>query len=429
MREFGCPSSTTHRRKTLTKALVLLQTLLVGAVGVLVLRQLLGACSRSSSTEPIRTTWSSSSNDAAIIMNEPAAAAPPPLPSLLLLGNNTNHNHTNKTETTDTHPEQERILIFSFVYGQRAAHKKYLRLFCESARYATNVDFVILGDLQPPHFDFSAASSNNVQHVLVSWDDLIDRVEDKVFGRRNVGDLRNASGYKVNDFKPLFGYLFPDLTKGYDWWGHMDNDVIVGNLRQFLTDKVLRQSDIITGLPGVPQTGHYYTYGAFTLYRNTQTVNELFRLSALPLESILGNRHAMCFDEWGECGGGQHDGVPKNHVNASMSGIIFRHAENLGLRWRGRAVPFLQDHYCQKFAQYQGTENCAPCVFRQGTLVSAKPRGSPNQPYEVGFCHYQRGKKAIEESLLDESRLAQLAAAGEFQVSFDKGVSVLQQEN
>ena len=40
--------------------------------------------------------------------------------------------------------------------------------------------------------------------------------------------------YKLCDYKPAYGYIFPEYTKGYDYWGHCDmTDCIFGNLRKF----------------------------------------------------------------------------------------------------------------------------------------------------------------------------------------------------
>jgi len=263
----------------------------------------------------------------------------------------------------DDEPKRESILLTTFLYSEKAANKKYLRMFAESARYAEGVDFLIVGDYKPP-FDFPP----NMKHVLLPWNDLIDLVVDKVLFGQGEGDLREDDGYKVNDFKPLFAFLFPHLVEGYDWWGHVDNDMVVGSIRKFLTDELLASSDILTAMPGNELNGELYTYGPFTLYRNNRVNNELFKLSALPLRTIMGTRHAMCFDEWGECG----RGMPK-HVNASMSGIIHNFRENLGIRWKGNALGMVQDRHCEQEEEYIGKEDCSPCEFDRGTLISAKP--------------------------------------------------------
>ncbi len=36
-------------------------------------------------------------------------------------------------------------------------------------------------------------------------------------------------GYKLNDFKTDYGYIYSKLVKDYDFGGHMDLDIILGN--------------------------------------------------------------------------------------------------------------------------------------------------------------------------------------------------------
>lgn len=68
--------------------------------------------------------------------------------------------------------------------------------------------------------------------------------------------------YKLCDYKPAYGYIFPEYTKGYDYWGHCDmTDCIFGNLRKFLTDEFLTGAD------------KFLYLGHMTIYRNTDEVN------------------------------------------------------------------------------------------------------------------------------------------------------------
>jgi hypothetical protein len=134
-------------------------------------------------------------------------------------------------------------------------------MFVETAS-TSGVDFVILGYSRPP---FPLPS--NIRHVSVTWNQFVDLIADRLFEGK---DLRNASPYKIIDFKPLFAYLFPKKVKGYDW---------LGNATKFLTHSVLDQHDIISAIPRK-------AWGPFTLYRNNQRVNELFRLAELPLGKI-----------------------------------------------------------------------------------------------------------------------------------------------
>ena len=62
----------------------------------------------------------------------------------------------------------------------------------------------------------------------------------------------------------MYGYLFDDYLTEYDFWGHCDVDLIFGNIRKFIDDKILNQYDRIL------------SRGHLSLYRNCKEINELF---------------------------------------------------------------------------------------------------------------------------------------------------------
>jgi hypothetical protein len=71
--------------------------------------------------------------------------------------------------------------------------------------------------------------------------------------------------YKLCDYKPLYGHLFADYLKGYDFWGNFDPDVIFGRINNFVPDELYQHYDKI------------FDRGHFALYRNTPAVNLVYR--------------------------------------------------------------------------------------------------------------------------------------------------------
>jgi hypothetical protein len=122
--------------------------------------------------------------------------------------------------------------------------------------------------------------------------------------------------YKVNDFKPAFAHLFPDLLHGYDLWGTIDNDILLGDVRGYV-EKFLDDFDVIGGIPNHP------TWGPFTMYRNVEHINQLFFKASLPMQIILGLPYAMFFDEW------QEYGRLRKVPYATISGIIERNRDSV----------------------------------------------------------------------------------------------------
>jgi hypothetical protein len=296
--------------------------------------------------------------------------------------------------------------MITYVFGEDAVNKRYLRIFIESAR-RSGIDVAVVGDPLP----FIDEMPPNVRHVLVTWDDLVDRVKNKIFHGKEPGPLREKKHYyKIVDFKPLFAYLFPEQVEGYDWWGHLDNDAVLGDVRQFLGRDRLFCHDVISGIPNA------HSWGPFMLYRNTPIINRLFFLAKRPLEEIFATGQYQFFDEWG---GGPAEDPKGPHYESTMSGILERFVESFDIRWDG-GVPMVWDGDCLS----RGLQESCQCSlireeFNKQTLVQSF------DDTEVAICHFQHSKKIMEESLADDSLLVQLLEQGQFNVNFSEGFMLL----
>ena len=96
--------------------------------------------------------------------------------------------------------------------------------------------------------------------------------------------------YKLCDYRPAFGYIFKDLTRGFDYWGYCDLDMIFGDLQKYLPTK---KYDKISRL------------GPFCLYRNIKRVNEAFMLNGnckFNYKGIFSSNVHFAFDEIGKYG-------------------------------------------------------------------------------------------------------------------------------
>jgi hypothetical protein len=314
----------------------------------------------------------------------------------------------------DDSSSKGRIKMATFVFGEKAASKPYLQMFLESAR-DSGVDIAIVGSPEPPF-----ALPPNVQHVPLTWEQFASLVSTRLFGGHPVKNLPKASPYKVIDFKPLFAYLFPELVSGYEWWGHMDNDLMLGDVRRFLTPEILEQNDIISGV-------HKKSWGPFTLYRNSNVTNDLFKLAPGPLRRIFDNETALFFDEWGKV----------RYFDNSMTGIITKHAQRLGLRWHGD-FPVGWDGECKKRIN-RGKKRCSECSFTlpqrndgisKQRLIQDQSEITPGcTPHsdedkcqrEVMLCHFEMGKLHVEASLVDPKFRSHLIENKRWRVSFLEG--------
>jgi hypothetical protein len=99
------------------------------------------------------------------------------------------------------------------------------------------------------------------------------------------------SAYKVCDYRPAFGMLFDDYLNEFDFWGHCDVDIIWGDIRKYTTEEILDKYDIFSTRKG-RMSGH------FSLFRNTPSINQLFRQSS-EFAEVMRQVRCRAFDEEG----------------------------------------------------------------------------------------------------------------------------------
>lgn len=97
-------------------------------------------------------------------------------------------------------------------------------------------------------------------------------------------------GYKISEFRPAFGIIFEDYLKDYDFWGYCDPDIILGKISHFITEEVLANHDVITA-------SEKQLVGHFTIFRNSETVKNLFRQTDDYIKIFTDNAQYYNFDE------------------------------------------------------------------------------------------------------------------------------------
>lgn len=105
-------------------------------------------------------------------------------------------------------------------------------------------------------------------------------------------ELSYNNPYKLCDLKPMYGAIFENDLKPYDFWGFCDFDMILGNLKKVITPKLLEEFDIIC----VKQA---YASGPFTILKNKKNINWFFRCSK-DWQDVLFHPNYQKFDEAGD---------------------------------------------------------------------------------------------------------------------------------
>lgn len=139
----------------------------------------------------------------------------------------------------------------------------YLPLFLLTAGANRTVDFVFVADSPAP-----PDLPENVRWVERSLDRLVDGMSHRLDCRLDV-----RGGYKLIDLRPTFGVSLADLLDGYDFWGSLDCDTVLGDVRTFASDERLADHDVLCF------RGRGFTHGPLTVYRNADAVNRLFELA------------------------------------------------------------------------------------------------------------------------------------------------------
>lgn len=156
----------------------------------------------------------------------------------------------------------------------------YFSLWLQSAEKNPDFDFFIYSDLP---LDIKAES--NVKQIQISFVELKSKIE-KLLNRK----VCLKTPYKLCDFRPMYGMIFEEEIKGYDFWGFIDIDLILGRLTTFISDELLDTYDKL------------YYEGHFSLFRNCELMNTLFMRRyphVLDWQYAFSTNYACHFDENG----------------------------------------------------------------------------------------------------------------------------------
>lgn len=189
------------------------------------------------------------------------------------------------------------------------------------------VDFFLLSDAAP-----DATLPPNVRFVRVTLDELLRRFRPlgcTLTSLRSRGTFSSGvSQAKVNDLKPFFGTAFAELLRPYEWWGNLQEDLVLGDLRAFATSALLARSDVVS-----PYTAPLNASGVLMLFRNTPVATEAWRRSSA-VRRVLTSPSYLVFDEWwGALAGG--DNLPRVLGREADAGRLRLSVASPQRRWMG----------------------------------------------------------------------------------------------
>ncbi len=183
----------------------------------------------------------------------------------------------------------------------------YLPYFLKTCKHNEWIDFVIVSNKTSRE-----ALPINVRFVS----ETLDSMQARIKATLGVSIDLNVSAYKLCDFRPCFGVLFPEFVKGYEFWGHCDLDLILGDIHSFVYEQ-LNTFDFIS-------LRHDYISSWFAIYRNIEALNMAY-LKSEHHKLIFTDPIYYNFDEtnfkFAEFSSGIHYSKVKSNVR-SMTHVI-----------------------------------------------------------------------------------------------------------
>ena len=165
-----------------------------------------------------------------------------------------------------------RIALIVLYFGNLP---KYFEVFEYTLSYNPNIDCLFFTDQEverPPR---------NLHVIRCSFQEIQKRMQDK-FPFPIVLD----KPYKLCDYRPAFGFVFQQELKGYDFWGHCDIDIVMGDILKFLPESTLQKYDKL------------YQLGHLCLYKNSDENNVRFMLDGgMDHRQVFQTKINCIFDE------------------------------------------------------------------------------------------------------------------------------------
>lgn len=254
--------------------------------------------------------------------------------------------------------------------------KEYFQLTLNSCRFNETIDWLLITDDKT-----SYTYPKNVKVIYKSFEHFSTEIKNKY---KKQFKISISTPYKLCDFKPLYGEIFSNYIKEYDFWGYTDmTDVLYGNLRSFITDDILNSYEKIGFL------------GHLTLYKNSEETNKRYRESPV-LQKILETDKVYAFDELGDFG------IQSiyNKLNISTARIKNLYADISPLRFSFQLSLF-DGEFNQFFEDYKRR------IFewKKGKLLSYYVIDKMIKQDSYGYLHFQKRRMKNNLSLKHDSFL------------------------
>lgn len=168
-----------------------------------------------------------------------------------------------------------KIVVIAIYYGQLP---EWFNLWLKSCEYNKNIDFIFITDQEVKDTPI------NVQVLKITFEKL-----KKLISKKLEYDIILEKPYKLCDFRPMYGLIFEEIVKEYDYWGHCDIDLIFGDIEYFIEKYNIERYEKFLHL------------GHLSLYKNTYENNRNFKRDVIGMKNwkeVVTDGKNFYFDEW-----------------------------------------------------------------------------------------------------------------------------------
>lgn len=214
-------------------------------------------------------------------------------------------------------------------------------------------------------------------------------------------DISIKSPYKLCDFKPAYGVIFAKYLTEYDFWGFCDVDVIFGQIREFMTDALFTDYDVISVRPDFPT-------GYFMLFRNEKNINYLFTQSK-DYQFVFTSQKHYCFDECNfkhyEVSMGQ--GILEIPCEIeTMHHLLVKEAHRINVHWDFLVVEGHPGHMIWNNGQLLYEKKYEALLyhlkfFKSNVYVRKKSVNQITNKFSIHGYHIQNNKVTLPQKFLD----------------------------
>lgn len=199
-----------------------------------------------------------------------------------------------------------KICIIGTYFG---ALPKYFDLWLKSAGWNPKIDFFVFTDATIQN------CPKNVYPIAMN----LQRMKELAETNLEMPVSLNYA-YKCCDFKVVYGIIFKDYIKQYDYWGHCDFDLIWGDIYSFLEKNNYEKYD------------RFLNLGHLSFYRNIDAVNAYYKQDGSECgnyQEVFTHDQIYGFDEWNGL-----DKIYEKHDYPIFSKRIFADISQIYYRYR-----------------------------------------------------------------------------------------------